>query len=48
MWDADQLQPTLRGELVALEPLHERHREQLWEAAADSEIWRWMPFNASA
>jgi RimJ/RimL family protein N-acetyltransferase len=32
----------LEGELVRLEPLAERHREPLREAAVDPEIWRWI------
>jgi RimJ/RimL family protein N-acetyltransferase len=32
----------LEGEIVRLEPLAERHREPLREAAADPEIWRWI------
>jgi len=27
-----------------LEPLSERHREDLFEASRDPEIWRWMPY----
>ena len=48
MWDAAQLTPTLEGGLVRLEPLGEAHREQLWDAAREPEIWRWMRLNASA
>jgi RimJ/RimL family protein N-acetyltransferase len=48
VWDAAQLTPTLEGALVRLEPLEERHRDELWQAAGDPEIWRWMPLNASA
>ena len=32
----------LRGSLVVLEPLQERHREELWEAAQDPRIWEWL------
>jgi RimJ/RimL family protein N-acetyltransferase len=32
----------LEGDLVALEPLAENHREELWEAAQDERIWRWL------
>ena len=32
----------LEGELVDLEPLGERHREELWRAAQAPEIWRWL------
>lgn len=32
----------LEGSLVALEPLEERHREELWEAAQDPRIWEWL------
>lgn len=33
---------------MRLEPLGERHREQLAQAASEPEIWRWMRLNASA
>lgn len=32
----------LSGSLVVLEPLDERHREELWEAAQDERIWEWL------
>jgi len=32
----------LEGSLVVLEPLEERHREELWEAAQDPRIWKWL------
>jgi RimJ/RimL family protein N-acetyltransferase len=32
----------LSGSLVDLEPLEERHREELWEAAQDPRIWEWL------
>ena len=32
----------LVGELVVLEPLEERHRQELWEAAQDERIWEWL------
>ena len=32
----------LEGDLVALEPLAEPHREELWRAAQAPEIWRWL------
>jgi RimJ/RimL family protein N-acetyltransferase len=38
---------TLTGERVVLEPLAERHRESLFEAAADPAIFRWYPANLS-
>lgn len=38
----EQLTAYLEGELVALEPLEERHREELWEAAQDPRIWEWL------
>jgi len=37
----------LEGRLVVLEPLESRHEEGLWQAAAEPDIWRWMPLNAS-
>jgi RimJ/RimL family protein N-acetyltransferase len=43
------LSQTLRGRLVALEPVEPRHEEALWEAAAeDRSIWRWMKADYSA
>ena len=39
-----QLGPvTLDGRFVRLEPLAEQHLESLAAAAADPEIWRWLP-----
>jgi RimJ/RimL family protein N-acetyltransferase len=32
----------LSGLLVVLEPLEERHREELWKAAQDERIWEWL------
>ena len=32
----------LSGSLVVLEPLEERHREELWGAAQDERIWEWL------
>ena len=32
----------LEGSLVALEPLAETHREGLWRAAQDPQIWEWL------
>jgi RimJ/RimL family protein N-acetyltransferase len=32
----------LQGDLVALEPLRESHADELWEAAQDDRIWRWL------
>ncbi|HET7511067.1 MAG TPA: GNAT family protein [Solirubrobacterales bacterium] len=37
-----KLAVSLAGALVALEPLEERHREELWEAAQDPRIWKWL------
>lgn len=33
---------TLEGQFVRLEPLSMAHKDQLWEAAQDESIWRWM------
>ena len=38
----EQLTKRLEGSLVTLEPLEERHREELWEAAQDQRIWEWL------
>jgi len=32
----------MSGSLVVLEPLEERHREELWGAAQDERIWEWL------
>src|SRR5215510_4749274 len=45
MWD--ELSRRLEGRLIALEPMRERHREPLREAAADPVIWRWMQIDSS-
>lgn len=37
-----RLATELPGSLVVLEPLEERHREELWEAAQDERIWEWL------
>lgn len=42
MWD---LQPTLIGEIVRLEPLAAEHHERLRAAATPPEIWEYWPFN---
>jgi N-acetyltransferase len=36
----------LEGRLVTLEPLAEAHREALWGAAQDDDVWRWMIVSA--
>ncbi len=35
--------PTLSGRIVRLEPLAERHRDDLYEASRDPRVWRWLP-----
>ncbi len=35
----------LRGRFIVLEPLGPEHEEELARAGADSEIWRYMPFD---
>jgi N-acetyltransferase len=40
MWD--ELAPSLRGELVVLEPLTQRHEPGLFAAAQHAEIWTWL------
>ena len=42
MWD---LQPTLQGRTVRLEPLARRHRDGLLAAASDERIWEHWSFN---
>lgn len=38
----ENLTRKLEGSLVILEPLEERHAEELWEAAQDPRIWEWL------
>lgn len=38
----------LEGTLVVVEPLALEHGDDLWEAAQDPEVWRWLPENAAA
>jgi N-acetyltransferase len=38
----------LEGRLVAVEPLGPEHEGDLWEAAQDLEVWRWLPWHAAA
>ena len=38
-WDT----PTLEGRIVRLEPLAERHADDLFEASRDPRVWRWLP-----
>ena len=44
MWDG--LGTRLPGGLVVVEPLEPAHEDGLREAAADPEVWRWMPVDA--
>jgi len=46
MWK--NLESVLEGRVVRLEPLARRHEQDLFEAAQDERIWRWMPYDASA
>jgi N-acetyltransferase len=43
MWD---VQPTLVGEIVRLEPLAPKHHDELREVAGPPEIWEYWSFNA--
>ena len=36
----------LEGKLIVLEPLVEGHEDELYAAAQDPAIWRWMSYNA--
>src|SRR5829696_1477155 len=44
MWK--NLASVMEGEIVRLEPLDRRHEQELFEAAQDERIWRWMPYDA--
>jgi RimJ/RimL family protein N-acetyltransferase len=44
----ERIAPTLEGTLVRVEPLAAAHEAGLRQAAADPQIWRWMPLDASA
>ena len=46
MWK--NLTTVLDGEVVRLEPLQTRHEDGLFAAAGHPELWRWMPYDASA
>jgi RimJ/RimL family protein N-acetyltransferase len=35
--------PTLAGRIVRLEPLAERHADDLYAASRDPRVWRWLP-----
>lgn len=39
---------TLRGRHVVLEPLRPLHDEQLWTAARERDLWRYMAFDVSS
>ena len=38
----------LEGRLVVVEPLGREHEEDLWEAAQDPAVWRWLPIHQPA
>ncbi len=38
---SEQLPLRLEGELVALEPLEQRHAQELFDASRDPRVWRW-------
>lgn len=45
---APQLEPvTLRGQHVLLEPLRLEHAAELWPAAAERELWKYMVFDVA-
>lgn len=37
----EQLTQRLEGRLVALEPLEQRHAQELFDASRDPRVWRW-------
>ena len=46
MWEGAAAR--LEGRLVLVEPLGPEHEDDLWEAAQDPEVWRWLPSHAAA
>jgi RimJ/RimL family protein N-acetyltransferase len=46
MWE--RAAARLEGDLVVVEPLGPEHEDDLWEAAQDPAIWRWLPWHAAA
>jgi RimJ/RimL family protein N-acetyltransferase len=37
----------LEGRMIVLEPVVESHEEELFAAAQDPDVWRWMSYNAA-
>ena len=46
MWE--RISERLEGDVVVVEPLGPEHEGDLWEAAQDPEVWRWLPWHAAA
>jgi RimJ/RimL family protein N-acetyltransferase len=44
MWK--NLARVLEGKIIRLEPVARRHEQELFEAAQDERVWRWMPYDA--
>ncbi|HEV8359610.1 MAG TPA: GNAT family protein [Candidatus Thermoplasmatota archaeon] len=44
----DRTVPTLQGRWVRLEPLRAEHAKDLWDAAREREIWRYMTFDVAS
>jgi len=44
----ERVSERLEGRLVVVEPLGPEHEGDLWEAAQDPEVWRWLPWHAAA
>jgi RimJ/RimL family protein N-acetyltransferase len=44
----EKIAARLEGRLVVVEPLGPEHENDLWEAAQDPQVWRWLPWNAAA
>jgi N-acetyltransferase len=45
MWE--NLASVMEGEIVRLEPLTRGHEKELFTAAGDERVWRWMPYDPS-
>jgi N-acetyltransferase len=47
-WEPWGAAARLKGRLVVVEPLGPEHEDDLWEAARDEAVWRWLPIERPA